>query len=327
MVTMRSSPSRATAGVYGGGASLAWRPVPPIEPAPPPPTTRRVDVADGVGLHCTSWAAGAPGLPFVLVHGLASNARTWEAVAQRLAAAGHPVTTVDLRGHGRSDKPDDGYDLAALGDDLLRVLDVLGHERPVVVGQSMGGNLALDLGRRAGRRLAGVGGVDGGVIELGLRFPDWEECADALAPPRWDGARADEVEARIRGAHPSWTEWGVEATMANFAVGPDGTVRPHLDFDRHLRLLRSLWEHRPSEILGRVDVPVLLVVATGPADRGPVTRSDAQRAVAALGRARVHHIANADHDVHVQQPARVAGLLLEAARDGFFDAHGPRISP
>lgn len=301
-----------------------------MEPAPPPPTTLRVGVADGVGLHCTSWAPGAPGLPFVLVHGLASNARTWEAVAQRLAAAGHPVTTVDLRGHGRSDKPDDGYDLATLGDDLLRVLDVrdvrdvLGHDRPVVVGQSMGGNLALDLGRRAGDRLAGVGGVDGGVIELGRRFPDWEECADALAPPRWDGARAGDVEARLRRAHPSWAEWGVEATMANFTVGADGTVRPHLTFDRHLRLLRSLWEHHPSEILGRLDVPVLLVVATGPADGGPVTRSDAQRAVAALGRSRVHQVPYADHDVHVQQPARVAGLLLEAARDGFFHSHGRR---
>jgi pimeloyl-ACP methyl ester carboxylesterase len=302
--------------------------VPPTEPAPPPPATRRVDVADGVGLHCTSWAPGAPGLPFVLVHGLASNARTWEGVAQRVAAAGHPVATVDLRGHGRSDQPDGGYDLATLGDDLLRVLDVLdapdvlGPGRPVVVGQSMGGNLALDVGRRAGDRLAGVGGVDGGVIELTRRFPDWEECADALAPPRWDGARAGDVEAAIRRDYPSWSEWGVEATMANFAIGADGTVRPHLAFDRHLRLLRSLWEHRPSEILDRLDVPVLLVVATGPADGGPVTRADAQRAVAALGRAQVHHVPNADHDVHVQQPARVSELLLEAARDGFFHS-GP----
>ena len=296
--------------------------MPSTEPGPPPHTTRRLDVADGVGLHCVSWAPGAPGLPFVLVHGLASNARTWEAVAERLGAAGHPVTAVDLRGHGRSDKPDDGYDLATLGDDVLRVLDVLGHERAVVVGQSMGGNLALDLGRRAGDRLAGVGGVDGGVIELGRRFPDWEGCVEALAPPRWDGARAGDVEALLRRAHPSWTEWGVEATMASFAVGADGTVRPHLAFDRHLRLLRSLWEHHPSRILGQVDVPVLLVVATRLGDGGPVASSDARRAAAALGRARVHVVADADHDVHVQQPALVADLMVGAVRDGFFDSGG-----
>lgn len=279
-------------------------------------------VADGAALHCASWAPEASGLPFVLVHGLASNARTWEAVAERLAAAGHPVTAVDLRGHGRSDKPDEGYDLATLGDDVLRVLDVLGHERPAVVGQSMGGNVALDLGRRAGDRLAGVGGVDGGVIELSRRFPDWDECVEALAPPRWDGTRATEVEARLRRSFPSWTDWGVEATMANFAVGADGTVRPHLAFDRHLRLLRSLWEHHPSEILGEVDVPVLLVVAADPGEGGPGARTDAQRAAAVLGRARVHHVQDADHDVHVQQPALVTDLLVEALRDGFFDPGG-----
>ena len=293
--------------------------MPPAEPTPPPSTTRRVTVADDVALHCVSWAPDGSGPAFVLVHGLASNARTWEAVAELLAAAGHPVTTVDLRGHGRSDKPEDGYDLATLGDDVLRVLDVLGQDRPVVVGQSMGGNLALDLGRRAGHRLAGVGGVDGGVIELRRRFPEWDACAEALAPPRWDGTRATEVEARIRRSFPSWSDWGVEATMANFAVDPDGTLRPHLAFDRHLRLLRSLWEHRPSGFLGDLDVPVLLVAATKPDDVGPVARSDAQRAAAALARARVHHVPYADHDVHVQQPGRVARLLLEAVDDGFFD--------
>ena len=276
-------------------------------------------MADGVALQCVSWAPEGSVLPFVLVHGLASNARTWEAVAERLALAGHPVTTVDLRGHGCSDKPDDGYDLATLGDDVLRVLDVLGHERPVVVGQSMGGNLALDLGRRAGDRLSGVGGVDGGVIELRRRFPEWDACAEALAPPRWDGTRATEVEARIRRSFPSWSDWGVEATMANFAVEPDGTLRPHLAFDRHLRLLRSLWEHLPSGFLDEVDVPVLLVAATHRGDGGAVAPSDAERAAAALARARVHHVPDADHDVHVQQPERVAGMLLGAVGDGFFE--------
>jgi len=46
--------------------------------------------------------------PFVLVHGLASNARLWDGVARRLAGAGHSSAAVDLRGHGRSDKPDTG---------------------------------------------------------------------------------------------------------------------------------------------------------------------------------------------------------------------------
>ena len=60
--------------------------------------------------------------PFLLVHGLSSNARLWDGIARRLAEAGHQVVAVDQRGHGRSEQVDDGYttaqcaaDLAALG--------------------------------------------------------------------------------------------------------------------------------------------------------------------------------------------------------------------
>ena len=56
--------------------------------------------------------------PFLLVHGLSSNARVWDGVARRLAAAGHEVVAVDLRGHGRSEAPADGYDTDTCADDL-----------------------------------------------------------------------------------------------------------------------------------------------------------------------------------------------------------------
>jgi pimeloyl-ACP methyl ester carboxylesterase len=56
--------------------------------------------------------------PFVLLHGLSSNCRTWEFVAARLTAAGHYVVAVDQRGHGLSDKPSTGYDFATITADL-----------------------------------------------------------------------------------------------------------------------------------------------------------------------------------------------------------------
>ena len=289
----------------------------PREPARRP-APRRIVVGGGVGLHVVEWSPANGGHPFLLVHGLASNCRTWEAVAGRLAAAGHPVAAVDLRGHGRSDQPDDGYDFATLSSDLVDVLDALGYDQPVVVGQSTGGNLALELARWYGRRLAGVGGIDGGAIELQGRWPAWDDCAAALAPPRWDGTLAHELEARLRRSFPTWSDWGVEATMANFAVDRDGTVRPHLPRDRHLRILRALWEHRPSTVASEVAVPMLLIVADGGTDDAAAGRGDAERLAARLARGRVHVVPAADHDVHVQQPETVAGLLLAAVADGFF---------
>lgn len=259
-------------------------------------------------------------MPFLLVHGLASNCRTWEAVAARLAARGHRVAAVDQRGHGLSDAPDGGYDFATLCDDLEDVLGALGYEHAVVVGQSTGGNVAVELARRAGHRLAGVVGVDGGTLELQERWPQWEACAIALAPPRLSGTPTDEITAMVRGAHPDWDDWAVDATLANLEILDDGTVRARLSLEHHLLVLRSLWEHRPSAVLADVPVPVLLIMADSGDAWSADRRTGAARAAALLlERGRVHWVAPADHDVHVQQPALVAGLLLEALDDGFFD--------
>ncbi|MDQ1426431.1 MAG: lipase, partial [Acidimicrobiaceae bacterium] len=85
------------------------------------------------------------GRPFLLVHGLASNARLWDGVADHLAAADHAVVTVDQRGHGQSSKPDHGYDFATVVADLVALIDALDLDRPIVAGQSWGGNVVLEL--------------------------------------------------------------------------------------------------------------------------------------------------------------------------------------
>jgi pimeloyl-ACP methyl ester carboxylesterase len=282
------------------------------------PAERRVEVAGGVGLHVREWGASADGggVPWLCVHGLASNARTWDGVAARLHQRGHPVAAVDLRGHGRSDKPDDGYDFATLSADLVAVLDALGWDAAGVAGQSTGGNLVVDLAARSPRRVAVVAGIDGGAIDLQRRWPAWEKCAADLAPPRMAGTLRADVEARLRRSHPDWPDEGVAATLANFETLADGTVRPWLTFDRHLRLLRALWEHRPAHVLARVAAPVLLVLADTGDDWAGAKREEVGAAVAALPSIVVRWFAPADHDVHVQKPAAVADLL--------HDASGPR---
>jgi len=294
-----------------------------MSPADGPPTRARRVPAAGVWLHCLEWGDGQgprnPSLvPFLLVHGLASNCRTWERVGDLLAARGHPVAAVDQRGHGRSEVPDTGYDFATLCDDLEAVLDALGYERAVVVGQSTGGNIAVDLARRAGHRLAGVAGVDGGTIALQKRWPRWDDCAAALAPPLLSGTPVAEMRLVLGRAHPDWDDWGIEATLANLAVGDDGTVAPRLSLEHHMLILRALWEHCPATVFPELTVPVLLLVADSDDAWSSDKRAGADRAVELLPRGRVHWLSPADHDVHVQQPEKVASLLLEAVADGFF---------
>jgi pimeloyl-ACP methyl ester carboxylesterase len=222
------------------------------------------------------------------------------------------VAAVDLRGHGRSDKPDEGYDFATMGADLVAAMDALGFVRPVVAGQSTGGNLALDLGHRFPRRVAAVVGVDGGSIELQHRWPEWDDCVRALAPPRLAGRARTDIAAHLRRAHPTWDDAGVEATLANFEVLDDGTIRPWLTFDRHLRILRALWEHRPSKVLPELEVPLHLLLVDGGDDWAVAKRAEAQLAVG-YG-ARIRWFPGADHDVHVELPDEVAADLHDVAR-------------
>ena len=51
---------------------------------------------------------------------------------------------MDLRGHGRSDKPEGGYVMDVFADDLAWVCERIGLEKPVVIGHSMGGIVAFD---------------------------------------------------------------------------------------------------------------------------------------------------------------------------------------
>jgi pimeloyl-ACP methyl ester carboxylesterase len=60
----------------------------------------------------------------------------------------HTVTAVALRGCGRSDSPPDGYDIPNLADDIAWFCEEVGIERPVVIGHSLGGMIAIELGAR-----------------------------------------------------------------------------------------------------------------------------------------------------------------------------------
>jgi len=278
-------------------------------------------VADGVSLRTLEWGERRADRPsFLLVHGLASNARLWDGVAIELAESGYHAISVDQRGHGRSDKPDDGYDFATVTDDLLALIDHEGLDRPVVAGQSWGGNVVIELGWRSPDKVRGVCAVDGGMIELGTHFPSWNSCAEALRPPDLVGMRATRMEGFIRSAHGSWPEAGIQGAMANFELRDDGTIAPWLTLDRHMKILRALWQHRPSSLYEEIVIPVMLA----PADTGtnPAWTTDKRRAIETAERllptSRTHWFAPADHDLHAQHPDRLARHLIDAVDDGFF---------
>ena len=285
--------------------------------------TQRVTVAEGVELAVDTWAPAPGGTPttaarppFLLVHGLASNARLWDGVATRLAGRGHSVASVDLRGHGRSSKPDGPYDVPTVADDVAALIAGLGLDRPIVAGQSWGGNVVLELAARHPASVRSVACVDGGWLEPSRAFPSWEACLEALAPPRLAGRRLAEVEAYIRSAHGDWPEAGIRGTLANFELRPDGTIAPWLSYDHHIAVLRGLWEHHPPERYAAVTVPVLLLPAdTGDASWTERKRREVAGAAAALRNVRTRWFTG-DHDVHAQHPDELADAMSDMTADG-----------
>ena len=264
-------------------------------------------VAPGVWLSTREWEGGGPA--FVLLHGLASNARLWDGVARLLADAGHRVVAVDQRGHGRSSKPETGFDLTTVTDDLRAVVDVLELEAPILVGQSWGANVVVEFGARFPHVASAIGCIDGGAIQLQREYPHWDACAEALRPPAIAGARLEDVEAMIRATHPDWPESGIQGTLACFEVRPDNTVAPHLDLHRHLAVLRGLWDHEPMTRYPHVTEKVLFIAA----ERAGSERDPGyEEAIGLLSDGHVEWLVG-DHDLHAQHPARVADLLRTLA--------------
>jgi pimeloyl-ACP methyl ester carboxylesterase len=315
---------------------------------------------DGIRLSALRWTPTRPTTPppVLLHHGLASSAGFWGPTAAHLAAGvdgrasgaagdddqraavtrpdpspGHrvpsggparEVVALDARGHGESDRPDDGYRTGQVATDLQAALVELGWTeagmaRPVLVGHSWGGNVVLEHAARHPGVAAGIVLVDGGFLELG--HMTWEETERDLAPPRMGPMTWTEFTARAAGwwGATGWSDAVEQAIHHNFEELPDGTIRPRLSRERHMAVLRGMWEQRPSELYGSVRVPVLLL----PARRSGADGRERQfierkaqaieRAVAALGRSgvpvTVEWFEESIHDIPLQHPARLAARI------------------
>lgn len=96
--------------------------------------------------------------PVILVHGLLLSQKMHRPLAEELAAKGNRVITVDLLGHGESDRPRDmwRYSMHSFGEQLVALMDHLELPEAVVMGTSLGANTSLEVAARAPERLRGM---------------------------------------------------------------------------------------------------------------------------------------------------------------------------
>ena len=111
---------------------------------------------EGDRLEYTEYGSGDRWV--VLVHGQLMPRRMHQPLARTIAGEGFHVVTVDLLGHGRSDKPLDpkGYSMTAFGEQVVALLDHLGADQAVVGGTSLGANVSLEVADVAPQRVRGL---------------------------------------------------------------------------------------------------------------------------------------------------------------------------
>lgn len=260
----------------------------------------------GVRLRATRWPGA--GTPVLLLHGLASTRRIWDLVVPGLS--GLPLVAVDQRGHGESERPDGPYDGQAVVADLLTGLDAVGLSRVVVVGHSWGAWTALRLAAAAPERVLSVVCVDGGTLRPVLPGVTRASVRELLTPPRI-AVPPDELPGLLRsGQHASWWSPAVEAVkLSLFAVGDDGLARARLPFDAHMAIVDDLLDTDLEALLPEVRCPTWLVSCSP----DPARAEALERTAALLPSPRALRWDGAVHDVPLQWPALVAGLVRTAA--------------
>lgn len=205
----------------------------------------------GVIVEGSESAAGADPPVIVFVHGWAQSADAWalQLADQRLAGE-FRLVAMDLRGHGRSDVPDDGYDDPRVwADDLAAVLELAGTPA-VVVGWSYGGLVVTDYLRVYGT--AGIAGVvyAGALTELGRDRPG------GIIGKAMRAALPDALSGDVDVAGPA-----IRRLCGGMTAGAGGEdlVDGILAVPAHVRAGLFRRDIGSAEVLKAVDVPALVL--------------------------------------------------------------------
>jgi pimeloyl-ACP methyl ester carboxylesterase len=237
--------------------------------------TSRFVHANGLRLHYLDHGGDGPAL--VLTHGLSANAHSLDVVARLLTPALR-VLVFDLRGRGRTDKPDAGYSMADHAADLLSALDALELERVVLGGHSFGGLLTLYVAAAAPEKVDRAivldvpDEVDRNVLDqigpslsrLDQTYPSaaaFLEFAKSL--PYFDGDTWDDDVA-------AWYRSELEEQ-------PDGSMRPHVRSEHIRECVEATFEDDWGEVAGRIECPTLVVRSRdpfGPPGSPPIMTAD-----------------------------------------------------
>ena len=263
--------------------------------------------------HEIAYRTAGSGPVVVLIHGMAGSSATWVPVIDLLA---EHVTVVapDLLGHGHSDKPRGDYSLGAHASLLRDLLAKLGHDRATVVGQSLGGGIALQFAYQHPERcerivLVAAGGLGKDVLGLlrGLAVPGVEYVLPLAFQPVIRDA-VNSVARLLRRA-------GISAGPETLEIwrSYSSLIDPYTRM-AFLRTLRSVVDVK-GQMVSAHDrlylasaMPTLIVWG----DRDPIIPvSHAYQTHEAIPGSRLEIFEGAGHYPHCHDPRRFADVVID----------------
>lgn len=249
---------------------------------------------DGCQLHYEVYGHGKP---LVLVHGLGSSTLDWEYQIPELAAH-YRVIALDVRGHGRSDKPHERYNMATFADDVASLIEHCQLGPVHLVGISMGGMIGFQLAVDRPELLASLTIINSGPEVKAKSANDYLQIAK-----RWSLSRLLSLETI-----------GKALGKLLFPKPEQADLRakieqrwPQNDKRAYLSSLDAIIGWGVRERISRITCPTLVISG----DRDYTTVAQKQTYVDQLSNARLVVIEDSRHATPMDQPQRFNSCLLE----------------
>ncbi len=250
---------------------------------------------DGVKIH---YEVAGSGPALILTHGYSSTGEMWAGQVPVLQDR-FTVVTWDMRGHGRSDYPDDpaAYSEEATVADMAALLDAIGAEQAIVGGLSLGGYMSLAFHRAHPDRTRALL-----IIDTGPGYKK-DEARDG-----WNAnaiRRAERYEAE---GLPDTAKASAEVRLAR-----------HRDATGLARAARGMLTQRDARVIESLpDIKVPSIVIVGENDTPFLAASDYM--AAKIPGAKKAIIPGAGHSANIDQPAAFNAALTSFLRDAGFMA-------
>ena len=273
---------------------------------PPSPTTDNTPAAaaphveglpqialtpDGVHIDYRVWGHGEPAV--VLIHGWSCDENYWSAQVEALKAK-YTVVGINLAGHGASERNRSDWSMGNYGEDVATVVRQLQNRQIVLVGHSMGADVALEATRRIGDRVIGIIAVDS-LKSIGLPPMKPQEIERQLAPFRdhFIEATRDYVTRTMfaKGADPAF----VQKVAYDMSLEPPQVAVPSL---------QSLLAMDFTTLLPDIHVPVYAI-------NSDLSPTDETRIRKSLPKFKADVLDHTGHFLMMEVPQRFNPVLIK----------------